>query len=302
MIDRISLDQLRAFIAAAEEGSFSAAGRKLRRAQSVVSQTLAALEAELGVQLFDRSARYPVLTEAGRALLADARTVAAAMDRLRAQAKELAGGLEAELSIAVDVMFPGNVLTAAVTAFHGKFPSTPLRLEVEALGAVVKPVLEGRCAFAIMGSLPAVQAQTERERLLAIRMVTVAAPGHPLAALRGTIARTALSEHVQLVLSDRSELTKGREFGVMSSRTWRLADLGAKHAFLRAGLGFGGMPLGLVADDLAAGTLVKLAIEDVPREGLVMPMSAIWRSDSPPGPAGRWLIARLKETRPGRAS
>ena len=73
MLDGVSLDQLRTFIAAADEGSFSAAGRRLRRAQSVVSQTLANLEGQLGVKLFDRSGHLPVLTEQGRALLADAR-------------------------------------------------------------------------------------------------------------------------------------------------------------------------------------------------------------------------------------
>ena len=69
MLDAMSMDQLRTFIAAAEEGSFSAAGRKLRRAQSVVSQTLANLEQQVGFQLFDRSGRYPRLTEQGRVLL-----------------------------------------------------------------------------------------------------------------------------------------------------------------------------------------------------------------------------------------
>src|SRR5471032_2467284 len=76
MLDGVTLDQLRTFIAAAEEGSFSAAGRKLRRAQSVVSQTLANLELQLGVTLFDRSARYPKLTDDGRALLQNACEVA----------------------------------------------------------------------------------------------------------------------------------------------------------------------------------------------------------------------------------
>jgi hypothetical protein len=56
MLDGVSLDQLRTFIAAADEGSFSAAGRRLRRAQSVVSETLANLEGQLSVKLFDRSA------------------------------------------------------------------------------------------------------------------------------------------------------------------------------------------------------------------------------------------------------
>ena len=69
MIDGVSLDQLRTFIAVADEKSFSAAGRRLRRAQSVVSQTMANLEGQLGVKLFDRSARLPVLTDQGRAAL-----------------------------------------------------------------------------------------------------------------------------------------------------------------------------------------------------------------------------------------
>src|SRR5580692_3330537 len=75
MLDGVSLDQIRTFIAAVDEGSFSAAGRRLGRAQSVVSQTLANLEGQLGLQLFDRSGRIPVLTEQGRALLAVARSV-----------------------------------------------------------------------------------------------------------------------------------------------------------------------------------------------------------------------------------
>src|SRR5215467_6360812 len=105
-LDGMSLDQLRTFVAAVDEGSFSAAGRKLRRAQSVVSQTLANLEGQLGVRLFDRSARYPRLTDAGRSLLADARTVADSLDGFKARAKALSQGLEPELAVAIDVMYP----------------------------------------------------------------------------------------------------------------------------------------------------------------------------------------------------
>jgi len=71
----------------------------------VVSQTLANLEGQLRVKLFDRSARIPVLTDQGRALLADARAVAGDVDLFKARAKSLAGGLEPELSVAVDVVF-----------------------------------------------------------------------------------------------------------------------------------------------------------------------------------------------------
>src|SRR5882724_7492057 len=73
MIEALSLDQLRMFIAAAETGSFSAAGRKLRRAQSLVSQTVATLETQLDVKLFDRAKKYPQLTGEGQALLVEAK-------------------------------------------------------------------------------------------------------------------------------------------------------------------------------------------------------------------------------------
>ncbi|HMH65277.1 MAG TPA: LysR substrate-binding domain-containing protein, partial [Rhizomicrobium sp.] len=94
-------------------------------------------------------------------------------------------------------------------------------------------------------------------------------------------------------------LTKGREFGVLSPSTWRLADLFAKHAFLLNGLGWGGMPVHAVQDDLSSGRLVELSIEDIPAGGLVLPMSAVYPTSAPPGPAGRWLIERLKLC-PGR--
>src|ERR1700741_4853165 len=105
MLDGVTLDQLRTFIAAVDQGSFSAAGRKLRRAQSVVSQTLANLETQLGVRLFDRSERYPKLTDEGRGLLLDARSVADAIDGFKARARAMREGLEPELSAAIDGMY-----------------------------------------------------------------------------------------------------------------------------------------------------------------------------------------------------
>jgi len=295
MLDAVTLDQLRTFIAAADEGSFSAAGRRLRRAQSVVSQTLANLEGQFGVKLFDRSRRRPVLTPQGRTLLAHARTVAGDVDLLKAQAKRLAGGLEPELSIAVEVMFPTAVLTAAVMEFHTAFPLTPLRLYVEALGAVIPPVLDGRCTLAISGKLAFVPPQFSQESLLEVPLIHVTSPRHPLATYGRPIPSSELAKHVQLVLADRSTLSQGKEFGVLSPRTWRLADLGAKHAFLRAGLGWGGMPAERVQSDLARGTLVKIVAQDAPPKGFVIAMYAVYRSEAPPGIAARWFIDRLKQ-------
>jgi DNA-binding transcriptional LysR family regulator len=296
MLDAMSMDQLRTFIAAADEGSFSAAGRKLHRAQSVVSTTLANLEQQVGFALFERTGRYPQLTEAGRALLEQAREAANSMDAFKAKARTLAEGLEPELAVAVDVMFPIETLTAAVQAFHQAFPATPLRLYVEALGAVVQPLLDGNCRVAIIGSLPEIPAGCASEFLLSVAAVAVVAPGHALTLARQPIAQAETARHVQLVLTDRSTLTAGRNFGVMSSQTWRLADLGAKHAFLRAGLGWGYMPLHMVEDDLRTGKLVRIEVQMHAGQGPGFSMHAIHMKDHPPGPAGRWFVNRLKLT------
>jgi DNA-binding transcriptional LysR family regulator len=295
MLDGVSLDQLRTFIAAADEGSFSAAGRRLRRAQSVVSQILANLEGQLGVKLFDRSARLPVLTDQGRALLSNARAVAGDVDLFKARAKCLAGGLEAELSVAVDVMFPLAPFTSAVAAFQKEFPATLLKFHIES-SAVVEPVLDGRSAIGVwgIGSWSNVPAQLTHQRLLTVRTSMVASPQHALARYGATVPTTILAQHIQLVHADLTNLSHGA-FGLLSPRVWRLSHLGAKLAFLRAGLGFGSMPLHLVEADLASGALVQITTEDASHGGHVIAMSAIYRTDSPPGPAGRWFIERLKQ-------
>jgi DNA-binding transcriptional LysR family regulator len=295
VLDGVSLDQLRAFIAAVDEGSFSAGARRLHRAQSAISELVSNLEAQIGVVLFDRSERYPKLTPAGVLLVADARSVLANVDLLKARAKGISGGLESELSAVLDVLFPIEAIAESAKEFRDRFPRTPLRLYVEALGGAYKPVLDGRCSLGIVGSLPTAPDSMTLERLQGVNMIMVAAREHPLAMIKGVVPKVELAKHVQLVLTDRSELTVGRDFGVMSPLTWRLGDLFAKHAFLLKGLGWGGMPLHAVKQDLLESRLTKLSIEDLPEEGLILPMSAAYLTAKPPGPAGRWLIERLRQ-------
>ena len=294
MLDGVSLDQLRTFIAAVDEGSFSAAARKLNRVQSAVSGWINSLEGQIGVTLFDRSGRYPKLTAEGAALLADARNIVSGVDALKARAKLMASGLEPELSVVVDVFFPTAAIAEVAKDFGKRFPYTPLRLYVEGLGAAYQPVLDERCSLGILGSLPIPFPSLTTRRLGEVSLVMVAVPDHPLALFIGTIPKYELAKHVQLVLTDRSALMAGQDYGVMSPQTWRLADLSAKHAFLLNGVGWGSMPLHMIERDLATGALVLLNVEDIPEGGLKMAMSAVHPAAAPPGPAGQWFIERLK--------
>lgn len=287
-----TLDQLRVFLTVVDVGSFAGAARKLHRATSVVSYSIANLEMQLGISLFDRkTTRKPQLTDAGRTVLAEARSIYSGIDGLRAKVSGLLHGLEAEVHLVLDVMLQSERVVDALKAFREQFPTVSLHLHIEALGAVTQRVLDRGATLGVSGPLTRSIDGIDRIGAGKVALLPVAAPTHPLATT-GPHGPGAGREHVQLVLTDRSRLTDDQEFAVVGTRTWRLADLGAKHMLLREGIGWGNMPEPIIRDDLASGRLVRLELPDCPGGDYLF--DVIYRTDTPPGPAARWLIERFK--------
>ncbi len=296
MSEPITFDQLAVFLAIVDTGSFSGAAKKLNRAQSAISYAIANLERLLELELFDRTGRKPVLTAAGVALVEEARAVDAQLDRLLARARKMREGVEPRLAVAVDVFFPMPTLLEVLAAFRQQYPSVPVHLRTEALGAVAQLVDEGVVQFGISEPLNEFPAGIERSPLAQIELVTVCAAEHPLARRgdEGPLTLAELRTHTQLVLTDRSPLTAGLDMAVAGDDNWRLADLPAKLACLRSGFGWGNMPLHMVADELADGQLVRLHVREWGEGPYPLDMFVIHRAASPPGPAGRWLIQALE--------
>jgi len=292
-IERFSLDQLRVFVQIADSGSFLAAAKTLARAQSAVSYAIGALESQLNVALFDRSGYRPQLTDAGAALLRDARQVLDQVDSLQVRASAFAHGQELEVALAVDVFFPTACLVDLLRRFRDAFPAVTVRLEIEALGAVAERVIDGRSMLGILGTLPTTPPNLLRVTLPSVMVLGVVAPEHPLAALKGRIPDTLLAQQTQLVLSDRSELTARQDFSVHSRLSWRMSDLGTKHALLRAGMGWGYMPEHVVKDDLASGKLVRVLTGQHPPGGMALPIQCVYRPDYRAGPALSWWLDSL---------
>jgi len=284
-----TLDQLQVFLAVVETGSFSAAARRLNRAQSVVSYAIANLEAQVELPLFERSgARYPQLTEAGQALLEDARRITASLDAMRARVKGLKGGLEGEVALAVSVLVPTEALVAVLRDFRAHFPSVGLQLTVGELGAIVEHVASGKASVGIGGQPVQLDDALVSERIGHSFMIPVAAPEHPLAQSGRALTLADVRDEIQLVVTDSTGLTKGRDFNVLSHKTWRVSDIVTKHHLIRGGLGWGGLPASLIWDDLIQGRLVQLDIDAYTQGDY--PLHAITRLADPPGPAARWMI------------
>jgi DNA-binding transcriptional LysR family regulator len=288
----MTLDQLRALVAVVDEGSFSAAARRLRRVQSAVSHAMAALERQLGVALFDRTKRVPTLTPEGRLVLAQARRVLAEADALARTAQSLESGLEPLVAIGLDAIFPTTALVALGRGFADAFPRTELRVFTETLSAVSKRVQDGSCHLGVVG--PAADTRgLERVHLAEVRLVPVAAREHPLASHKGTIPSAVLREHVQIILSERGEGGVADQ-GVLSDRTWRVVDLGTKHALVQGGLGWGNMPEHVVREAIAEGSLVRLRPAAWSDDEHVLSLALVHRPDLAMGPATRWTVDHLR--------
>ncbi|MBN8534391.1 MAG: LysR family transcriptional regulator [Rhizobiales bacterium] len=295
MLDALTIDQLRMLVAIADTGSFTAAAKKLQRAQSAVSHAIQTLEGQLGVVLFDRSEKRPRLTDIGRAVLADARLAIARFETLKARARNLASGVEPEISIAVTVLCPMAPLMAALDAFRDIFPRVGLELFVEEIGGPALLVHERVCAIGVSGT-PSLRMVPAGELVTIplgdVEVVAVAAPEHPLARAGYPLSEPDLAEHRQLVPTSRA---RQHYPNTLVREIWRIADLGLRCSMILRGMGWGTVPLHLVADDLAAGRLVQLDIATRADELMRVGLFAIHRLDSPPGPAGQWLINALQE-------
>ncbi|SCB25874.1 LysR family transcriptional regulator [Rhizobium lusitanum] len=294
MLPNPTLDQLQVFLTVAESGSFSAASRVLNRAQSVISYTIANLEAQLEMPLFERSgSRQPKLTDAGRVMLEDARRILSDLQVMRARVKGLKTGLEAEVAVAISVMVPTNATVDVLREFRDRFPSVSLRLDAGELGTMMELVASGKSTIGIGGAVIKQDDSMVIERLGHSFMMPVASPGHPLAQIRRPLTLADVREEVQLVVTDASNLTKGRDFNVLSYKIWHLSDIATKHQLIRGGLGWGGLPASLIYEDLQKGRLVHLDL-DAYEQG-EYPIYAVRKLSNPPGPAAAWMIEAFRD-------
>jgi len=293
MLDAFTLDQLRMFATIVDEGSFSAAARRLQRVQSAVSHAMANLESVLGLTLWDRQTRVPRLTEAGQVLLMSARRVLGEVDQLRRTAEGLAGGLEGQIGLCVDQIFPVQGLVDLGRRFAIAFPTVGLRIHTETLQSVVERVFDGTCQLAVVG--PAAETRDlVRYHVNAVRMLACVGRDHPLAKVRGRLSAEQLIDQVQIVLSERGQ-QRVPDQAVLSQRTWRVADLSTKHELIRAGLGWGNLPEHLVREDLLRRRLIRIRPEAWNPQGHTLALTAVHRPGLTLGPATRWLLGTLTE-------
>lgn len=293
-MDALSLDQFATFAVVAEEGSFAAAARRLGRAQSAITYAIQKLEAQTGAPLFDRSAYRPQLTEAGRALLPHAKRILTDVASYRRHAKAMAAGVEAEIRIMLPDVMPRATLVAALAELRSHYPPVQLRIATGSGWQALRELDAGRIDLAVVLDHIELPQWFERKPSTKLQLVVAASPQHPLTAVPAPIPPEILADHLQIIVSSRSEADDATDHGVVATNRWYTTDYPTKRALLLAGLGWGSMPIHLIEADIRTSQLASLTVQSwdgaaTPPE---LPLVVGTHANRFHGPATR-LLARL---------
>ena len=291
---KLSLESLQWLVVVAERGSFSAAARVLGKAQSAVSTAIANLEIDLGLTLFDRSGRLPRLTLAGERMVAEARALLAQQGQLQAVAAELAAGVEARLTLAIDddALLPW--LAPVLEQLAGRYPSLELELLFPTMEDLSEMLLSGRAQLGIgyqgIETAPALA----HFGLGQMAMPLVVSAAHPLAQLAAP-ALADLGRYRQLLVTGRQPGGERERFRLSTTIWWAEGDLSVLE-LVKRGLGWAAVPAFLLTDALARGEVVCLADAALPPIP-ALPIELLWPSARALGPAAQWLRQALQAHR-----
>lgn len=252
------LRALRTFVAIAEGGSLTAAAHALGSSLPAVVRLLAALEAELGTRLFQRTTRRVALTDAGRRYLARCREVLGVLDEAEAELRAEQAEPRGPLAVTAPVLFGQRHVTNGVSAFVERHPK--VTVDVQLFDRVVNFVEEGIDVAVRIGELE--DSSLVAQHVGTMRHLTVAAPAY-LARYGRPKHPKDLLEHncIRLAHGGATEwrfYVDGRRLTVPVKGNLSINQIAPAAAACAAGLGVGTFFAYQVAPELARGTLVVL--------------------------------------------
>lgn len=290
-VPRISLDQWATFRAVVEAGSFAKAAERLHKSQSSVSYAISRLNELLPTPVLTISGRRAVLTPEGEVLYRRAVQLLEQAGAAEEIARQLAQGVEAEVTLAVDGLMEPGLLLPALTQFSSRYPLTRLRVLETQLSGTEEALLEKTASIAIGPDVPVGFMGIP---LRSVRMVAVARPDHPLfdAASADSINDYELRTWRQVVIRDSGKHRQQDAGWLGSEQRWTVSHFSTCLKILYDGLAFAFMPHDWIASDLEAGRLKPLPLSlGAQREMTIYLMTQA--ADSL-GPATRELIELLR--------
>jgi len=255
---RITLDQWHALLAVVDEGGYAKAAQALHKSQSSVTYAVQQLEAQLGVKAFRIEGRKATLTPTGELLYRRARYLLDEASGLEQSAKRLSAGWEAEIRLAVEIIFPTLLLLECLDRLGQDSPHTRIELIETVLGHRTDVLAQGLADLAIFGSVPP---GFLGEPLMRLRFVLAAHPDHPLHRLGRKLTMRDLRAHRQLVVRESSP-ERAAAPSMEAAQRWTVSHMATSIEAARSGYGFAWLPEERIREELKAGALKPLPLRE----------------------------------------
>ena len=297
----MDIDEIQTFLAIAELGGFTRAGRRLHRSQPAISRRLGILERELGAPMFERLRGRARLTEAGRAFLPHAEAALASLRDGREAVRGLQAGIEGAVSLALVGTLADTHTIDVLRQFARRSKDVRLELRTASSREVTDLVRRGEATLGLR------YFSSDRPELVSLdagseAMLVVAAPGHRLAGRRLRQGRHLAGERWVGFPPTPGERDTGQVLARQLSRAGLdgadvtlIDSLTAQKRLAQAGFGLALVPESSVRDELRRGMLVAL---DIPAMRTTIPITAIHRRSGYLSPAAKALLALLARAAP----
>ena len=287
---RVSLEQWLAFKTVVDCGSYAMAAQTLNKSQSSISYAIARLNEQLPQPVLILDGRKAVMTDAGQVLYRHAEQLLNQASQAEAIASSLALGFESEVAIAVDVLVEVGSLVCAFEEFSQEFPHTRIRVLETSLSGTTEALLE-KTADLVIGTKtpPGFQSRP----LLQVKMIAVAAPGHPLVKNREDVSELELRSMRQVVLRDTGTSREQDSGWLQADQRWTVSHFSTSIKLLRSGLVFAFIPQNWIEDELAEGSLQRIPM--APSMDRLLQVHMMLADNQAAGPATKALYETIFE-------
>ncbi|HJS16605.1 MAG TPA: LysR family transcriptional regulator [Rheinheimera sp.] len=279
-----TMEQWRILQAVVDAGGYAQAADLLNKSQSSLNHAVAKLQYQLGVELLEVKGRKAFLTSAGEVMLRRSRLLTQQIEDLELLASNIKVGWEPEIRIAVELVYPKQILYRALAKFHPISRGSRIQIIDTVITGSTEMILEHKADLVIAAS-PSVPKGYIGEPLAVIQMIPVVGKDH-LLAQQPQLDLNELSQHLQIVIRDTA--SKPKDVGwLRAEQRWTVNNFFEAVDILKNGIGFCWLPEFLICDLIKSGTLAQLQIAQ--SSARAVPLALVTPKEETLGPGSRQL-------------